>query len=130
ILKASVGRVDLDGSGFERGALKVENPAKRMGKSVVNEFKGMGASMVAGFGVSAILHGVMDAVSHIHKLSQEFRVSTDEIQRWDIAAHKVGQDAETVGAAMNRVKKAREAALGGDVKAIEAFGKLGISMQT
>src|SRR5438067_2541655 len=105
ILKAIIGRVDLDGSGFEKGAIKVENAAARLGKKVSGELTGAIGGALAGFGVGALTTGVLEAVGRIHQLSQQFRVSTDEIQRWDIAAHKVGQDAETIGSAMNHLKK-------------------------
>jgi len=130
LLKAILGRVDLDGSGFERGALKVEHVAERMGKNVAHELSNTVGGALAGLGVGELIRGIVESVSRFHKLSEEFRVSTDTIQTWDKAANRVGETAETVGDAFNKAKKAREAAIGGDNKIAGAFGKLGVSMET
>ena len=52
------------------------------------------AGMAAGFGVSSVIHGVIEATHRIHELSKEFRVSTDTIQQWDAGAKRVGLAAE------------------------------------
>jgi hypothetical protein len=129
ILRRIVGFVDLDGSGFEKNAIKVENQAAQMSKKVNDHLLHMGAGIVAGFGFDALLRGSIESIKHFHDLAEEFRVTTDTAQRWDAAARHTGLTAEDVGNSFNRLKKAREGAIAGDKASIEAFGALGVSME-
>ena len=129
LLKAITGRVDLDGSGFERGAVKVEKAAEHLAHKVVHELSGAALEAFGAFEAGNLVRGIVESIAKIHRLSEEFRVSTDTIQKWDKAAEKIGEDASMIGEAFNRTKKARDAALGGDVKIAEAFGKFGVSME-
>jgi hypothetical protein len=129
ILRKIVGYVDLDGSGFEKNAIKVENQAMQMSKKVNEYLVGMGAGMVAGFGFDQLIKGAIDSVKHFHDLAEEFHITTDTAQRWDAAARHTGLTAEDVGNSFNRLKKARESAIAGDKASIEAFGALGVSME-
>jgi hypothetical protein len=129
LLKGITGRVDLDGSGFERGAIKVEKAAEHLAHHVVTELTAAGAAAFGAFQIEELVRGAVEFAGRIHRLSEEFRVSTDTIQKWDRAAGRIGADAEMIGDAFNKTKKAREAALGGETAIANAFGKFGITME-
>jgi len=106
--------------------------AKHFGKETASAIGEMALGAFAGFKVASLTEGMLEAVTRIKELSEQFRVSTDTIQLWDKAAHRVGMSAEDIGTAFNKLKKAREEAIGGGPTAgkfLEAFGQFGIGME-
>lgn len=100
----------------------------RMASYLGGNIKGALAGMVGGLSFGAIVAEAIKAGGRIQDLSDQFRVSTDTIQKWDVAASKVGMSAEDMGNAFMRLKKNREDALEkGDVG---GFGQFGINMET
>jgi hypothetical protein len=129
ILRKIVGIVDLDGSGFEKNAIKVENQVVHMSRKVNEELLHLGAGLTAGLGLEQIARGAIESVKHFHDLAEEFRITTDTAQQWEAAARHTGLTGEDVGNSFNRLKKARESAVAGDKASIEAFGELGVAME-
>lgn len=109
-------------SGLNSAANKAASVGKEIGSSLGESVKGMIGGITAG----AILDKLMESAERIQTLSNEFRVSTDEIQIWDKAGKKVGLTAEDIGNAFNKLKKAREEAV--ESGKIGGFGAFGINM--
>lgn len=122
----------LDGTNFAANLNKATAMAGRAGSSINKSlalgsvFGGLSGEMAklgAAFSAGAILRSVVETANRINDLTREFRVSSDTVQRWDIAFGKVGLGAEDAGNALNRLKKAREGAIKeGNVGAFGAFG--------
>jgi hypothetical protein len=121
----------LDASGFERGLDRAKKTASSAGQKIGLSFRDMVASKVgvlaAGFTAGALLDSVLETTRRIHELSKEFRVSTDEVQRWDKASKRVNMTAEDMGSAFDRLKKAREEAIASGN--VGAFGIFGLGME-
>jgi len=107
----------------------VKKAGKDMG-SALGFFAAGKLGMAGGPGafIRQMADDAINAVGRFKDLSEQFRVSTDTVQLWDVAAKKVGLTAEDVGRGLERIQKAREAAVEkGDVG---AFGLFGINMST
>lgn len=117
----------LDGSGFEAGIRRAEGQARKFSGETLGELKGQLASA---FTVGAVIEfgkRIGENITRIKDMSEQFHLTTDQVQLIDIAAKKSGQSVEDIGKALEHLAKAREAALGGDDKTMASFGKLGIS---
>lgn len=126
----------LDGAQYYAGLNKAVSKAAQAGKEIKTALGGQIATALSGitgaFAAGELIRSAVEMVGHIKDLSEEFRVDTDTIQRWDVAARRIGLTAEDVGNALNKIKKSRDAALGTGpeaAKMIEAFGSLGISAE-
>ncbi len=114
------GTVSLDGSGFQSGLDRLMKSADEFKQHIMGAF---GASALIEFG-----RQVAEMAQQVKDLAEQNHTSTDEIQKWDAAAKKSGQTAEDFATALLHLKRSREAAIGGDIGAIENFGRLGISL--
>lgn len=116
---------------FERGLHDAQHAAKEAGGNIGESLSEFGTKALAGFSLVSLVESAVEAAERIKTLSNEFRVSTDTIQVWDKGAKKAGMTAEDVGNAFNRLKKAREQAIGDGATAgkfLEAFGSFGIGL--
>ncbi len=91
--------------------------------SVFSRGMGMAAPFLGAAVIGGMVEGVVHAVTEIKDLSEQFRVSTDTVQRWQIAAGKVGLDANNMGMAFTKVKLAMSKAVEtGDIGGFRLFG--------
>lgn len=127
------GVIGLNATAFHAGLTAALGGVKKAGKDMSSAlgFFAAGKLGMAG-GPGAFIRDMADqainAVGRFKDLSEQFRVSTDTVQVWDFAAKKVGLTAEDVGKGLERLQKAREAAVEkGDVG---GFGQFGIGMET
>lgn len=112
----------LDASSFQAKLTQSQKYASQVGKN-------MGASLMApikqalgAFAVGMVVRDAFGMADRIKDLSDQFRVSAETIQRWDIAGKRMGMTAEDMGNALNRLKKAREGAVAsGNLGAFAAF---------
>ncbi len=118
----------LNWSGFRTGAEAAKSHAGKIGNEIKSSIGDIAQNAVGGFMIGSIIEGIPEFVGHIKDLSEQFRVSTDTIQIWDVAAKKVGLSAEDVGKGFEKLKKAREAAV--EKGSVGDFGKFGINMDT
>lgn len=100
----------LDGSGFERGL-------SRLSGSLKGRIAGL-------FTVAAIT----STVGRIKDLSEQFNVTTEEMQRLDFAAKQNSLSFEDVGTSLVRLGNARRNAAQGNEKLVETFKRFGISL--
>jgi hypothetical protein len=113
----------LNAAPFKSGLHDSALAAKNFGRHVTESLTEVAAGAFAGFGAASLIEGLIETTERVHQLSREFRVSTDTIQIWEKAAHRVGLSAEDIGNALNKLKKAREAAIAkGEVGGFGAFG--------
>lgn len=98
----------------------------------VKNFAGGLKSAIAGaFSVGALVmwtKSVVDHVTQIKDMSEQYNISTDAVQRLQLAASKVGLEFDQMGKALFKLRAAREEAVkkGGDKERI--FGEWGISI--
>ena len=83
-------------------------------------------SIFGGIGAGMLIEGAVRAADRIRMVSDEFRISYETMQRWDIAAKRTNQSAEDIGNAFNKLKKARDIAIG--TGALGGFAAFNIPM--
>ena len=130
-------KLSLDGSDFIRGLATATAKAKAFGKEIgggmLTDIKSKFASA---FGFAAISGGlvafgkhVMDTADHIGDLADQLGLTTEEVQRLQVAAGRNGLGEEDVFKAVSKISQQRTAALGGDVKANNLFRKYAPGMR-
>jgi hypothetical protein len=120
----------LDASNFHAGLRHASSASKEVGGEIKSHLGEFAHSTLMNFAAAGgvlslgeIVQKSIEAAEHIRQLSVEFRVSTDTIQIWEKGARMAGLSAEDIGNSMNKLKKAREAAIAkGDVGGFGAFG--------
>jgi len=117
----------LDRSSFQANLLKSQNYARQAGQGMASALTRPLQNAMAAFGAGILLRGAFEMAGRIKDVAEQFRISTDTMQRWDIAAKEVGMTAEDIGNALNRVKKARSEAVEKGV--LGGFAEFGISME-
>ncbi len=118
----------LNWSSFRTGAEAAKSHAGKIGSEIKSSLGEMASNAAGGFMLGSIIEGVPEAIGHIKDLSEQFRVSTDTVQRWQIAGGKVGLTAEDIGKAFLQLKRKREEAI--EKNSVGDFGKFGMGMET
>lgn len=117
-------KIGADGSGFKAGL-------KELG-TAVNQFAGnLRGQLTAAFGVAgtaAFLKDLAETVSRIKDLADQYGITTDEVQRADVALHKNGLQFENLGRSIQKVGAARREAVEGNMTLRETFKKYGASL--
>jgi hypothetical protein len=120
-LKAKVG---LDGRGFKAGMRELE--------SATNHFAGsVRAQLAAAFSVAAatgFLRNISETVSRIKDLSDQYGITTDEVQKADVALKKNGLQFENLGHSMQRISSARREAVEGNAELRASFERYGVTL--
>lgn len=112
----------LDASSFKaklQESQKIAGQAgQRMGASLMGPLK----EALGAFALGVVIRDAFTAADRMKNLSREFKVSTETVQEWDIAARRVGMTAEDMGNALNKLKKARAGAVAsGDLGGFREF---------
>jgi len=122
-------KLSLDGSDFVRGLAVASSKAKAFGKEIgggmLTDIK---SKFSSAFGFAAVAGGlvafgkhVMDTADHIGDLADQLGLTTEEVQRLQVAAGRNGLGEEDVFKAVSKISQQRTAALGGDAKANALF---------
>lgn len=119
----------LDGSDFIRGLAIATQKARAFGKEIgAGMLTDIKAKFASAFGFAAVSGGlvafgkhVMDTADHIGDLADQLGLTTEEVQRLQVAAGRNGLGEEDVFKAVSKISQQRTAALGGDAKANALF---------
>jgi hypothetical protein len=121
-------KLGLDASAFEMGVKRAQSVGEKFG----NSFKSAVTSKLAGAlsvaAVTGFATSIVQAADRVGELSEQLNMSTDDVQKFQMAAQLYGVKFEAVASAIGRVNDARTAALSGDKAQLAAFEKLGISV--
>lgn len=130
-LFASLG---IDGTGYTRGLRKAEAEAKEFGSNVGRSFSGIGGGLpnvLAGaFGFGALTNfttQVVHNISSIKDLSEQYQISTDDVQELQEAAARAGLSFGNFGNALDRINESRQQAAQGNKELAATFERLGVT---
>lgn len=119
------GKVSLDGSGFQRTMKGLRNHA-------TSELGGIKSAIAGAFTIGAVVNfanHVNEVVGRIKDLSEQFRVSTDEVQQVDFATKQSGLAFEDFGAALDKLAQSRRSAVEGNEELRTTFEKYGLTLK-
>jgi hypothetical protein len=116
----------MDGSHFKAGIKEAESAAKHFGKDVLGELKGQ---LAAAFGAAAVIEfgkSVIERIKNIKEMSEQFQLTTDQVQEFGAAAIKSGQNVEFIAKKLEHLneirRKAGEHPGGEEAKALTKIG--------
>ena len=124
-LLSLVAKLGLDSTGFEQGINKASKQASSFGASLK-------ASLAAAFSVAAVaafVRNLGETVGRIKDLSEQFGVTTEEIQNVDFALKQSGMAFEDFGQAMAKMGQARRDAVEGNLELRATFEKYGLTVE-
>jgi len=118
-------KATLDGRQFKAGVKELEHAADHFAKDNLKYVK---RAIIEAFSIGAIVEftrHVIESAERVNHLSEQFDVSTDEVQKVDFAAKKVGLTFEDWANALIKIGKARkEAGTNQDIRSVfERFGQ-------
>lgn len=113
-------KLGLDGTQFQQGLQKARQQMQSFGS-------GFGGGL-AGGAIAQAIRKIVGEVGRIKDLSEQFGVTTDEVQKLDAAAKMSGQTFEDVGTKLERLGSARKAAGEGSEDARRNFERFGITL--
>jgi hypothetical protein len=119
-----LGKLSLDSTGFNSGLKTAETKATSFASQI-------GPKLAAAFSAAAVVSfakATYSAVDNIRNLADAYDVTTEKIQLMQEAAARNGVQAEQMLETTVRIGEARKRALDGDMKAIQAFSRMGISL--
>lgn len=118
-----IGKIELDGAGFERGL-------HRAGEHVTEFAKNAAVAAFGIYGVEEAIHKTVEEASQLVNTSKRLDVTIDELQVLQQAAKNTGSDLGAIAGAFEKINQAREKALSGTkdgMEILQAFQKLGVS---
>jgi len=127
-LLSLLAKLGLDATGFNQGLKSASREADNFGTRVGASLKG---KLAGAFTVGAAVQATRFIINHASKvqdLSEQYDITTTEVQRLSHALELGGLKFEDFGQAMDRFGALRKAAVGGDEKAIANFEQFGITM--
>lgn len=122
--------VDMDGSGFEIGAKRIESVAEKMGHNITHHLKG---AILGAIGVAAIeqaIHRTIELGAHITDLAKRVGMTAEKFQELSFAFKTTGGSEEGMISFLERLSTSREKALSGSMAApamLRNFARLGVS---
>jgi hypothetical protein len=123
-------KVGADATGFQRVVAGTAAQTGKLFKGVTDDvtkrFGNLftGAAMVQGF--TRIAGAVVDTVDQIKDLADQLDLSTEEVQKLQLASERAAVRINVVGAALRAIEDMRAAAQTGDKRAVGIFAALGI----
>lgn len=118
-------RLGLQTTGFEQGI----NRAQAAGAKFSQNLK---VQLAGAFSVGAVLtftREIQRTVGEIKDLSEQFALTTDEVQQLQYAASQAGMSFDEFGRALVRIGQARRDAGEGDSDLLKLFERYGITMR-
>lgn len=122
------GVLDLDGSGWDRTLRKAEEGVNHLGHEGLSELKGMVGEAFTVGAVIEFTRRTIEAIAQIKQFSEQFGITTDEVQELQRAARHVGLEFGDVGRAILKLGEARRKAGEGSEKEQHAFERFGVTM--
>jgi len=123
-------KVGADATGFQRVVAGTAAQTGKLFKGVTDDvtkrFGNLftGAAMVQGF--TRIAGAVVNTVDEIKDLADQLDLSTEEVQKLQVASERAAVRINVVGAALRAIEDMRAAAQTGDKRAVGIFAALGI----
>src|SRR5688572_4197972 len=97
----------LDGRGFKAGLKEAESGAGKFARGLKSQIAG--AFSAAAF--TAYAKNVTEAVTRIKDLSEQYRMTTTEVQQTDAALKRQGLQFEDLAGSLNKLAAARREAV-------------------
>ncbi len=122
------GELSLDGSGWESTLRKAAGLTNDFAEHNLGHLK---AAIIGAFSIGAIeafAHSMLEFGKDIKQLSEQFDISTDEVQKLQIAAIKTGLEFNNFGTALVKVGRARKEAAEGNAGLRKTFQDFGITL--
>lgn len=116
-----------DGSGFD-AMMRRASGAKDKFATAFTGLKGVIASAFTVGAITSFVRNTLEAADNISDMAQQLQISTDEVQRLDIAADRAGKTLESVQSALGKLGVARRAAAEKDDDLLKTFEKFGVTM--
>ena len=123
-----IGRLDLNAAPFHTALKGAEKAVSQTAGSFGGQLKGALAGALSVAAVANMIRGVVDATNRIKDLSEQYAITTDEVQKADFALSQSGQEFENLASAMNKLAQARRDAVEGNKELRETFAKYGIEI--
>ena len=124
-LLSLVAKLGLDTTGFQQGINKAGKQASQFGS-------GLKATLAGAFGAGAMIAFAKDiaqTTNRIKDLSEQFNVTTDDVQNIDYAMRQSGLSFEDFGNAMMKVGAARKDAATTNKDLRASFESLGVTLE-
>jgi hypothetical protein len=121
-------KLGIDSTAFEMGVKRAQSIGEKFGNSFKNAVTSQLAGALSVAAVTGFAHSVVEAADRVGELSEQLNMSTDDVQKFQMAAKLYGVKFEAVASAIMRINDARTAALTSDGAQRAAFEKLGISV--
>lgn len=123
------GSLDLDGTGWEKGIRKAEEEVDHLGNEGLADLKNMVLEAFTVGAVEEFVRGIVETAVHIKQASEQFGVSTDQVQQLGRAANRVGLEFEDVGRWMEKLGKTRREAGEQEGEALRHLQKYGLTLE-
>ena len=107
---------------------KFEAGLKNVAKSLEG-FKELAIGAFSDEAVVSFIEKTIESADAVDKASLRLKMTTEQTQTLSIVAKQAGSSLETIETAFKKIELARNKALGGDAKILEAFKKEGITAQ-
>ena len=121
-------KLGIDSSDFEMGVKRAQSVGEKFGSSFKSAVTNRLAGALSVAAVTGFAHSIVQAADRVGELSEQLNISTDDVQRFQMAAQLYGVKFESVASAIARVNDARTSALSGNGAQLAAFERLGISV--
>lgn len=121
-------KLGIDSTDFEMGVKRAQSVGEKFGSSFKSAVTSRLAGALSVAAVTGFAHSVVQAADNVGELAEQLNMSTDDIQKFQMAAKLYGVKFESVATAINRINDARTSALSGNQAQLDAFQKLGISV--
>jgi hypothetical protein len=116
-----------DGSGFDTMMRRAAASTDRFGQA----FSGLKSTIAGAFTIGAVTsfaRKILETADHISDTAQQLQITTDEVQKLEVAADRAGLSLEKIGGALARLGTARRAAAEKDDEMLKTFERFGVTM--
>jgi hypothetical protein len=121
-------KLGVDSTAFEMGLKRAQGLGEKFGNSFKNAVTSRLSAALSVAAVTSFAHSVAQAADRVGELAEQLNISTDDVQKLEMAAKLYGVKFEAVASAIVRINDARTAALSTDGAQRAAFEKLGMSV--
>ena len=122
-------KLGIDSTAFEMGVKRAQSVGEKFGNSFKNAVTSRLAGALSVAAITGFANSVAQAADRVGELAEQLNISTDDVQKFQMAAQLYGVKFDTVAAAIVRVNDARTAAIANDGPQRAAFERLGLSVQ-
>jgi hypothetical protein len=124
------GVLELDGSGWDATLRKASRSVDHLTNEGLSELKGIIAGAFTVGAVESFIHSTIEAVAQIKDFSEQSGLTTDEVQKLQIAAEKTGLSFEDFQTALSKLGKARKEAAEGNNELRITLAKYGATLES